>query len=336
MKYLFTYLIVALFAGIQAQAQILPNLGGQRAGLSALSFLKNDMNPRSLAMSGATVAISPDAYATHTNPAGVADMRSLTLATSNLFIGGGVNQAFVSGGFAINESSSFGLSVNSLNTGAMEVRTEFMPQGTGQKVFANNMAIGATYAMRFSDMFSAGITLKYIYEQLAEYKNHTAGFDLGFLYTTDWKDLSFAVMIQNFSGNSSLSGDYLEVDFNRPGVALGEYTAPTVFRMGASLTVYEKEQHKITGAFELDHPNDNAENFRFGAEYIYKNLLFFRAGYKFNVAGQSLPSFGGGVRHRVGGHPLFLNYAVMPTNYMGVQHLVGLSFNINKDLMNHE
>ncbi len=336
MKKQLLYIVFACLMSVSAQAQLIPNLGGQRAGLSTLSFLKNDMSPRSLGMSGASVALAPDAFAVINNPAGVADMRSLTIGTSNYFVGAGVNQALITAGLPISAISSVALSVNSLNAGEMEVRTEFQPNGTGQKVYANNMAFGATYAMRLSDMFSAGITLKYIYEQLAEYKNHTAAFDLGFSYNTDWKDLSFAVMIQNFSGNSSLDGDYLEVDFNRGEISLGDVTTPTVFRMGASMTALDKDRHQLTVAFELDHPNDNAENFRFGAEYNYIELLYFRAGLKLNVKGQGYPSFGFGLRHRVGGHPLHLNYGVLPTNYMGVQHLVGLSFSINKDIAGNE
>jgi len=336
MKKQLLHIVLACFLGGTVQAQLIPNLGGQRAGLSSLSFLKNDMNPRSLSMSGASVALSSDEFAVISNPAGVADMRSLSIGTSNYFVGAGVNQALISVGMPITSISSLALSINSLNSGEMEVRTEFQPDGTGQKVFANNMAIGATYAMRLSDMFSAGITLKYIYEQLAEYKNHTAAFDLGFSYNTDWKDLSFAVMIQNFSGNSNLQGDYLEVDFNRNEITIGDATTPTVFRMGASMTALKKDRHQLTVAFELDHPNDNAENFRFGAEYSYLELLYFRAGMKLNVKGQGLPSFGIGIRHRIGGHPIHFNYGVLPTNYMGVQHLVGLSFSINNEISGNE
>ena len=330
------YIIIIAIAVVcfqtESKAQLIPNLGGQRAGLSALSFLKNDMNPRSIAMGGASVSISSDEFATYTNPAGVADAKSLTLSTSNYFIGAGVNNSFVSGILPVSSSSGIGISIDALSTGAMEVRTEFQPDGTGQKIYANNMAIGASYGLRLSDMFTMGVTLKYIYEQLAEYKNHTATFDLGFKYQTDWNDLAFAVMIQNFSGSSTLDGDYQSVEFNQDGVSLDAYTAPTVFRMGASMIPLKKDRHQILVSFELDHPNDNAENFRFGAEYSYMKIVQFRAGYMINVAGKKYPTFGFGLRHRVGGHPLQIGYSVVPTNYLGVQHLVGLGFSINKDL----
>ena len=70
-------------------AQVLPNFGGERAGLSTLSFLKNDMNPRSLAMGGASVALSGDAYSAITNPATLTDLENTSIALSHIFLNGG-------------------------------------------------------------------------------------------------------------------------------------------------------------------------------------------------------------------------------------------------------
>ena len=59
-------------------------------------------------------------------------------------------------------------------------------------------------------------------------------------------------------------------------------------------------------------------------------LLFVRSGYKINVRGQSLPTLGLGVRVMLGQHPLYFDYSATPTDYVGVQHLVGLRFNMNR------
>lgn len=214
----------------------------------------------------------------------------------------------------------------------MEVRTEFQPNGTGELFYVSNNAIGLTYAKSLSDMFSMGLTIKYIYEQIAKYTNHTAAADLGFSYKTDFKDLRFAVMVQNFGGNSTLNGDFLAVGFNRDSASidLNPYTVPTVFKMGLSMVPYKSEFHSVLVIAELNHPNDNAENFRIGAEYNYRDLLFARAGIKLSVEGQRLPSFGIGLRSRIGAHPLRIDYGVNPTNFFGMQHNFGLFFQFNK------
>lgn len=327
--------LVILLGGLfttTVKAQLIPNFGGQRAGLSTLSFLKNDMNPRSTAMSGASVAIDPDSYTIFSNPAGAADLETFNASLSNYSLGAGVQQSFVS---AIvprkGKLSSIGLSLNMLNSGAMDVRTEFQPEGTGEKFYVTNLAVGATYAQQLSDMFSAGITFKYIYEQIDSYTNSTVAADVSFLYKTDYKDLNFAVMIQNFGGSSSINGDDLPADFNRgSGVESDNYSVPTVFSLGASVIPWKQEKQSLLVSVQLNHPTDNAENYRIGVEYEYLKLLYLRAGYKLNVNSQPYPTFGFGLRHRVGGHPIFLNYAANPTEFLGVLHTVGLAFRINK------
>ncbi len=328
------WLLVAVFCGLggSVSAQLLPNLGGQRAGVSALSFLKSDVNPRSMGMSGASVALPVDGYAVFNNPAAISLQRQFNVSTSNLAFGAGLHQSFLSTIIPRKDApSGFAVSLNTLNSGPMEVRTEFQPGGTGQQFYATNLAAGLSYSQSLSDKFSLGLTLKYIYEQLDQYTNHTGAFDFGFLYTTDVRDLRFAVLVQNFGGNSALDGDFLEIDFNRDNtVEVNNYTVPTTFKLGLSFVPWKRDQQSLLASAQLDHPNDNSENLRFGLEYEYLKLLFLRMGYKINVQGQNFPSFGVGYRARVGAHPLRVNYSINPTQYLGIQHSFGLSFTLNR------
>lgn len=316
---------------VWVNAQVLPNLGGQRAGLATFSFLKNDMNPRSAALGGASVAIDSKGYSTFSNPAFASDLKGFNATYSSYIVGAGIHQGYFSAIMPNKSSGAYGLSVNFLTSGEMDVRTEFQPDGTGQKVSASTVGIGFTYSKRLSDMFTFGGTIRYINESLAEYKNNTFTIDLGFAYQTDWKDLSFAVMLQNFGGNSTLKGDYLEVDFNRNGVPLENYVSSSVFRLGFSLVPLKRDKHSLIFDFELDHPSDNAENFRVGLEFEYLKLLYFRAGYKMNVLGHDWPVFGVGVKTHLGVHTLHIDYAAVPTNHLGYQQTLGLSFTINND-----
>mgnify|MGYP000386207573 FL=1 len=325
-------LAIALFIAFNTQAQLIPNFGGERAGLSALSFLKNDISPRSLGMAGASTALNGDGYSILHNPAGMYELDGQAWTMTNSFLGAGINQAFLSAIFPLkNKTSAIGASINALTTGAIEERTEFQPFGTGRVVYGTNMAVGASYSQQLSEQFSLGLSLKYVYENLADFTNHTLSADIGFLYKLDVRDLQFAVLLKNFGGNSSLSGSYLASSFNRNTVAnLEKNTLPNVFSIGVSITAWENEHHHIMGAFQLNHPNDNSENYRLGVEYDYLNLLFVRSGVKMNVKGQSYPTMGVGIRTNIGAHSLYIDYATNPTEYLGWQHLIGLNFNINR------
>jgi hypothetical protein len=332
MKNILTTIVCLVLVASSATAQLIPNFGAQRAGLSTLAFLKNDLNARSSGMSGASVALDADAFSSMTNPAATADLKTFHAGLSNLTVGAGIQHSYLTVSIPRkNNYATFGFSLNMLNSGAMEKRTEFQPEGTGEKFYVTNMALGGTYAQQLSDMFSAGITMKFIYEQIDTYTNATVAADVSFLYKTDYKDLNFAVMIQNFGGSSSIDGDDLPVDFNRNlSPTANEYSVPTVFSLGASIVPWKSKKQSLLLALQLNHPSDNAENYRVGLEYEYMKLFYVRAGYMLNVASQSLPTFGFGLRHRVGAHPLHFNYAANPTDFLGMQHTVGVSFGINK------
>ncbi len=289
------------------------------------------MNPLSFGMGGASVANPGNLYSAEANSAALVQVEGSGFALSNMVIGAGINQSLFSGTKMLDDGSVIGFGLNTLNSGAMEVRTEFEPNGTGQQFYVNNTTAGFSYARRLSQQFSIGVGIKYVYEGISTYRNHTVTSDIGFLYTTDFKGLTFAVSVKNFGGNSSLTGDDLAVGYNRTVVSLEKYTAPTVFKMGLSFVPYKTETKMLLVSAELNHPSDNAENIRIGSELNLRKLLFLRLGYKLSVKGQNLPTAGLGVKTRIGSHPLYIDYGVNPTNRMGVQHIFGIHIHFNND-----
>ncbi len=323
------YLLILFFPFLQGNAQLLPRLGAQRAGISALTFLKIDVSPRAASLGGATLCMPGDAFAANWNPAAITDLSGLAVSSSNTFWAAGINYAYLSAAKEY-KPGFLGINVASLSTGKMERRTEFQPDGTGEYFTASNTAVGLTYARKLTDMFSFGLSLKYVNEQLAEFMAHTAVFDLGFLYRTDFKDLKFGVMLQSFGPNSTLKGKRTSSDFNAKPIVLSSYPAPTVFMMGLSIVPWKKDDKSLTLCMQLNHPGDNAENIRLGAEFEYKKIVFFRAGYKINVKDQPYPTAGVGLRTRMGIHPLQFDYSVDPTQFLGWIHRIGLSLTLMK------
>lgn len=282
-------------------------------------------------MAGASVAHKGNLYSGENNPAALVQIPNTGIALSNYTVGAGVQQSYMGVGIKLKSEAVLAFSVNTLNSGAMEVRTEFEPNGTGQQFYVNNTAVGVNYARKLSERFSIGVGIKYVYEGISTYRNHTLTGDIGFLYSTDYKDLTFAVVVKNFGGNSQMSGSELETDYNRTIVSLDKYTTPTIFKMGFSLVPYQTETRKLQVAAELNHPSDNAENIRLGAEYSLRDLVFMRLGYKLSVMGQNYPTAGVGIKTRIGAHPMYLDYGINPTNRMGVQHIFGLHISFNND-----
>lgn len=327
-KYIVIFL-VGLGVFSQMEAQLLPNIGGQRAGISALSFLKIDVSPRSAALGGAMIAGTGDGYATYWNPAASSEIENTSITVSNTFMPAGINHSFLSVTLPHKKGHRFSFVTRALNAGAMEKRTEYQPLGTGEYVYAYNLAVGFSYALALTESFSFGASAYYVNETLAEYKAHTVAIDLGFLYKLDVKDLKFAVALKNFGPNSRLSGPGKVEDYMTSDIDIESFPAATVFQLGVSMIPWKTEDHSLTTSLQLNHPNDNAENIRLGVEYQFKKLLSLRAGYQINVKDQPYPTFGFGINTHAGKHPVAIDFSTNPTKYLGWYHRFGINFQIN-------
>lgn len=315
-----------------ATAQLIPNLGGQRAGTAAFTFLKLNNSPRQTAMGGAGIAMPGDGYAANINPASLVDVKQNTFVLSNTMYFSDMQNSYLSAVLPTKKYSVWSIHMQSFRSDAMEIRTEFQPGGTGQYFYTQNLAMGGSYAKILSDYFSYGVSLKYIYEGIDQYTVHSGMIDLGFLYKTDFKDLRFAVFLNNFGVNTKIDGETKSLTtFSSNNPDINNYAAPTLFKMGVSLVPYKDERNTILVATELHHPNDNSENIRLGIEYSWMNLISVRGGYKIGVKDATMPSFGMGIRTRVGRHPLRVDYAAEPHPNLGFSQQIGLQLSINKE-----
>ena len=324
-------LLALASAGI-AQAQLLPNLGGQRVGISAFTFLKNDISPRSLAMGGANVTTAGDAYSAANNPAALSEVRQYAAGASVLSYAAGT---FAHSNFSVlipvKEAGTFFVNGNMLSMGSEKVRTEFQPLGTGE-TFANySLSTGLGYSQRLSQMFSIGIEIKYLQERLAQYRTGAIAADIGFLYRTDWRNLRFGVVLQHFGANSTLKGNYSpNLLQNGQEVPTEGYPAPALFKMGAQLDVVNVANHLLTAQLQLNHPNDNAENIRLGLEYLVSEMFYIRGGVKLNIANERAPVGGLGFKTNFGGSTIKIDYGISPSRFLGLYHNVGLAFYLRK------
>ena len=309
-----------------AHGQLLPSYGGERAGASALSFLKNDLHVGSVGMAGAHVALVGNPYSWNGNPAGASDVNERSLALSNGFVGGGVQHSLIALTLpSKDKTTSIGLVGNVLQTGAFEERTEFLPEGTGRMLYGTHASLGIGVAKRLSEQFSMGLVVKGIHEVVGDYRNTTAGVDIGFLYRTDVRGLQFAVALRNFGGSSALQGDFLASLFNRAPVAtLNKNTLPTEFCMGVNGIAWSKDKQVLRMGIQLNHPNDNAENYRIGLEYTANDRLVIRSGVALQVAGRTWPALGFSAKGRLGRQAIWIDYAATPTAFTGIASVVGM------------
>lgn len=325
-KYLYILLLI-FFIG-KSYSQLIPVLGGQRAGTSSLQFLKIGVGGRGTGMGETFVAVANDISALYWNPAGLMQFKGVGVHFSHAEWLVDLKHEFFGGIWRFGANNVVGISINALHTADMEKTTEFQPLGTGQYFKYGDLGIGVTFARRLTEQFSFGVTLRYVEETLAELKMRGVMFDLGTYYWTGLSNTRFAVTISNFGPQVSPKGS-VELAGNRTLNSFQKFPPPTMFRVGVAYDPIDNKTNKLTTSIQLNHPNDNSENINIGAEYSYKDFLFLRGGYKFNVDVENFTA-GVGVKVPFKNTNTSFDYSIANFKQLGYTHRISLNFLLDR------
>jgi hypothetical protein len=315
-------LLIGFFITANSFAQLIPNLGGQRTGTASLQFLKIGNGARATGMGESFVAVSNDMSSLYYNPAGLTLFKEngLIFNHTEWFIDTRLEFA---GGVYHFGNNAIGFSVTSLRTEDMKVTTEVQPEGTGDYFRFSDLALGLTYARQMTSQFSFGATVKYVEESLGGLKIRTVVGDLATYYMTGLGTSRFAVMICNFGGQVAPSGS-ISLIGNRTANNFQKFPPPTGFKIGFAFEPLMTENYRLTTSAQLNSPNDNKENLNIGAEYSYKDYLFLRGGYKFNVDAETF-SAGAGLKFPLSFAKANLDYSISKYKELGFTHRFSLN-----------
>lgn len=314
-------------------SQLVPNLGGQRSGISSFQFLKIAGDARGAAMGEAFVAVTNDVSAIFWNPAGLTNSARDQAMFSHAVWLVDIQHEFAAMSYHVDANNVLGVSFISLHTDPMKVTTEYQPTGTGNYFNFGDIAVGATYARKMTDQFSFGATVKYVRETIAELHTDAILVDLGTFYTMGLGTSRFSVDVSNFGNNVTPAGSVKngkEQTIN----TFQDFSPPTMFKLGFAFEPWQEDGHRLTTSIQLNHPNDNAENIRLGGEYEYNDMFFLRAGVKRTI-GESLLgkaastaedlSFGAGVKLPLGVTIANVDYAFTNFNELGGVHRISVA-----------
>ena len=278
----YRFLFFLFFIHQVLYAQLLPNLGGQRAGTSSAQFLKIGVGPRAEALAQAYVAIADGAEALFYNPAGISLSSENEILFSNTQWVVDIQLEYLGLIYHLDRVNTVGLAITYLHTEDMEETTELSPYGTGNYFRYADALIGLSYSRKMTNKFSFGFSGKYMHETLAELTMTSFLFDLGTYYKTGWKSVRFAVTVTNFGRNMAPSGSFTYKNLNNEQVLINnfqKFPPPILFRIGIAGEFYQSENHMVTGSIQLNHPNDNVENIDIGLEYWWREIFALRGGF---------------------------------------------------------
>ncbi|HCY76626.1 MAG TPA: hypothetical protein DHV28_11970 [Ignavibacteriales bacterium] len=333
-------LLILGFSGIETFGS-----GQNRAGTAGAPELRIPVGARYLAMVGAPIATVTGLESIYWNPAGLDFSTSGTnaLFSYRSYIADmNVNFAAVSG--RLGDLGSIGLSFRSLNIGEINVTTMDQPDGTGQIINPSYFILGLTYSKQLTDRVSIGASFNLINESIDRAGATGFSFDFGVQYKNllEVDGLDLGVVVKNlgssikYDGNGlytqaeSTTGDrgptFLKVD-----AASAEL--PSEISVGLSYQRKFDEENSVTVSAAFQNNNYTYDDYKVGAEYSFKDILFVRAGYLYSPQStDNTPNIFQNYTVGVGlnlkqfsGIDLSVDYAYVPVKYFDGNHVFALS-----------
>ncbi len=285
----------------------------EKVGTYAAQFLKIGTSARASGMGNAFTAVANDATAMYWNPAGMVEISRTQVTLNSVTWPADIDIYFAGAVFTTPYlPGTFGISARALAMDPMPERTIYMPDGTNRFFDAGDMSFGLSYAMYFTDKFSAGFTSHFIHMGLADKSVESMAFDFGLLYRIGIQGMKLGMMIQSLGG---------EVDFDDRASKM-----PTLFKVGLSMDAYRRGAHSLLASGEFSHPSDNKERMNVGMEYVFNQFFFLRSGYNVDYDSQGL-AWGLGFRVDTSQtSDLGLDYAWEDLGWLGAAHRVTLNF----------
>ena len=269
-------------------------------GTTAAEFLLIPATARGAAVGGAFAALVNDLGSIHYNPAGLSLMeRPGVMASSMNYLAG---TSYTYGAFGIpfaGGSKAVGFGVTTFGFSDQPVYTIEDPTGASGQVYkVSETAITGTYSQQFSDRFSAGLSAKYISDQLGDVSGSAFAVDFGtsFHSMLAGRSIRAAFVISNLGTNLAHSGSPLLVLYNRPApsgqqdvaqepasaqLETKSWSLPVTFRVAVAYDAFATSASRLTLLGEFNQPNNSQPGFSFAGEY---NLALGSSG--FSVAGR--------------------------------------------------
>ncbi|MCU0607386.1 MAG: PorV/PorQ family protein [Candidatus Edwardsbacteria bacterium] len=349
MKHIAAVLLVLALMISAASAQ--PDYSN--VGRAGLTFLKIVPGARGVAMGGAFTAVANDASSVFYNPAGMTQLRKIDFLFSHTDWISDVSHEYVGLVVPGGLMGTFGISacfvtMGDIQTTRIDDITTVMREDLGEGLptySSSDLALGMSYAYRFTNKFSAGLTAKYATEKIADMSAGGLSFDLGTYYLTGFRTLRVGMAIVNFGTDIKYGGKDLQEDIadtSMPSNFTGTqyemmttaFPLPLQFKLGLAYDFTLPAAITLTTSGELVHPNDGSEKMLLGMECGWNKMVFLRAGYKYDPdayetkSGLDNFSAGLGLMRNFGAAKISVDYAYTNLGYLENAHRfsLGLGF----------
>ena len=317
----------------------------KKVAQSGMTYLSISLGARESAMGNASVASTSSMQGLFYNPGALTGLQDYGIVINHVSWLADTQLYGFGAAYSLGQYGTVGLDMVYMDYGEI-IGTKSVDKSVNERGFIitgnldiKDYAVGLTYAFPVNDLFSFGVKIKYIHEDLgsvpiavSEYQDTSGvkqyvrtnkewqinnwGFDFGALYKVGYKDLVLGVAFQNYSNDMKYFTEHFQL--------------PLVLRMGLAMDVLKiwndnGDDFELNTSVDLLHPIDYTERVHIGTELGFKKMFFLRAGYKFNYDVEDF-SFGLGFNFDSGGIGATLDYAYTHVKFFNSVNRLSLNF----------
>jgi hypothetical protein len=315
-----------------------------RIGTAAAPQLQIPVGGRNFAMAGSDIAGTEGVDAIYWNPAGLSQVYggSIDFSTMSYLGDAGIQVNYLAGAYNVG-FGVLGVSFQSIDVGDIPLTTNDDPLNeSGATYTVDYTTLGITYANKFSDAISFGVSVKYLTESVPRASAEAIMFDFGLQYrnVAGISNLDFGIAAKNIGTDMEYSGTGLQRQGSLDGSVIPEYfyqiptesfTLPANYQLGLSYNMRFSEGNalKLAGTFVSE--NLDSDRVLFGGEFTFMDLAMLRLGYSlypdYNEE-QTVKGFVGGLglKYGLGGFVLRVDYVYEDMKYLGPNHLFNVGF----------
>jgi tetratricopeptide (TPR) repeat protein len=271
---------------------------------------------RAIAMGGAFSAIGDDASALYYNPAALRLCRYPGAIANHIPLFSGFSDAsydFLGFVYPTISAGSIGLGLMTVGTGGIRGFDEFSRE-TGDLTYRESQVI-LGYAIdlpwRYFGDVTAGSSVKVLNQRVGEYSAAGTGLDVGFVYRPKYlRSVAVGCNLQDIVGAETKLVTLTDKVDRTIMIGAG-YTRP--FANGSALSV----------ALQMNAPQRDKKEIRFGAEYVFRNYVSVRLGYDSETITAGLG---------IGWRGFSFDYGYFSREDAGSSHPVSLSYRIGSSI----
>jgi len=315
---------------------------GDKSGTAAAPELLIPVGARSIGIGGASLATAAGVEALYWNPAGLARAEGGTdVMFSHMSYLAEIGVEYGALSTRLGNIGYIGLAVKSLSVGEIPITTEDQPDGTGGTASPTFLVIGGTFSRQLSDRIYVGVTSNVVYEKMDRVSATGVAFTGGVQYTGlgGVEGLSLGAVVKNVGPKMKYDGSGLlrtaDVgDASRGSSPLKIEAAssdlPSTIEIGLAYTTEVTGAGRLSVQSAFQNNNYSEDEYRFGGEYVYDNLLSLRAGMALSPQSTGNeyiygPSGGIGIHSLLQGADVSVDYAFRWVKYFNGNHVISLN-----------